>query len=734
MSQTLMQRGFATGELAPGLGARADLPKYLSALRTCRNLIVRRHGGVAKRTGTLSIAETKTSVSAKAFLQPFVFAAADASYIIECGDNYFRFFHNGAPVLVSGVAAWSGATTYVAGDLAVSGGINYYAIVAHTNHVPPNPTFWYALPGTILEIPTPYSSGAFQAPDPACFAQVGLLVTITHLNYPPAELLYAGPTRWTLTPIVIGPKQPAPTAIGGVAGAAGTRTYSYVVTSATPESYEESDPCDPIVIPLCAEPTIDLPNSVSFASGAAGADAEFYVYGDGASGNGVYGFLGTGAGDVGTFFDTNFVPDYTRTPPIARPLFGAVFTYPAVSVVYQQRRLFGGTHNNREQVYGSQTGFYSNFEIRSPLQDDDAVTFSLASKFIQPVKHLIGLKQLILLTDGGEWMIRGDQTGTITPTAFNADQHGYVGASDCETVLIGENLLFVQGRGNIVRDLRFDVNVEGLSGRDLTIYSAHLFAGFTVVDACYASVPDSVVWYVRSDGVLLGLTYIKEEDVWGWHRHDTDGTFEQVCTIPEGNEDAVYVIVRRTIQGVQRRFVERFTTRQYATLTDAVFMDAAKTSRGAARTVVTGLTHLKGKTVAVLADGVIPPGTFVVSDAGTITLPKAAVVVSAGLPVTAELETLDLDVAGSAIRDARKMVKSVSILLEASARGFLVGPDASSLLVEAADAWDAPGLVTDQVEINLTSGFNVNGRLLIRQSLPLPLTVLGVLPRVEVGG
>jgi hypothetical protein len=238
---------------------------------------------------------------------------------------------------------------------------------------------------------------------------------------------------------------------------------------------------------------------------------------------------------------------------------------------------------------------------------------------------------------------------------------------------------------------------------------------------------------VRSDGVLLGLTYMEEEDVWGWHRHDTDGLIEQVVVLPEGSEDAVYVVVRRTIAAATVRYIERLQTRTYASIVDAFFVDAGVTYSGAPATTITGLSHLNGKTVSVFGDGALVPGTFVVS-AGAITLPAAKSVVHVGLPITAELELLDLDVQGSSLRDQRKRIVALSLLLEASMRGFSAGPDAAHLKVVRAEAWDSSTLVTGKVELQPTSLFTDTGRVLIRHTDPTPLTILGVLPHLEVGG
>jgi hypothetical protein len=124
---------------------------------------------------------------------------------------------------------------------------------------------------------------------------------------------------------------------------------------------------------------------------------------------------------------------------------------------------------------------------------------------------------------------------------------------------LDDSAIYVQARGTKVRDFK-PVSADAYEGTDLTIFAAHLFDGYTLVDWDYAQNPHSIVWAVRSDGTLLGLTYIRDQAVWGWHRHDTDGVFENVCVVPEGNEDAVYFVVRRTINGVTKRYIERMAS------------------------------------------------------------------------------------------------------------------------------------------------------------------------------
>lgn len=736
------QRAFAGGELAPQLAARADLAKYTTGLRTCRNFMVLRSGGVANRSGTRFIGASRDS-STSTRLMKYVSEVVGESILIESGTFYLRFYRQGALVTLAGVAAYNGATAYVIGDIALSGGVNYYCVKNSTGNAPPNATFWYAMPSNILELPIPFGNSGFN------WTQSGTTITLTAALVPPYELIYVSATRWIIRAVSTAPGILPPTAIVITPGLSGTQAFQYVVTSAAQTTYEESVASAIQQVNTVTDGTPTNPLILNWTPPIVGAVAEYYVYKD-PTGDGTFGFIGTATGGT-TFHDIGQLPDYTLTPPQPRILFTTAGNFPQKAAYYQQRRFFANTLNDPDAVWGSRVGFPANFNQSSPLQDDDAITFRIAGTQRNPVRHLLGLKSLVVLTDGGEWTV-GQAKTPLTPSNLPADQETYVGVSDCVPVIIGNSILYMQARGSIVRDLQFNLQVNGLDGRDLTLYAAHLFDGFTISQIDYQQVPHSIVWACRSDGALLGLTYIREQDIWGWHRHDTgaSGSFEDVCVVPEPGEDAVYVLVRRVIGGNFVRYIERLAPRQIVTFNvDAFFVDAGLTYNGAPATTIAGLGHLNGQVVAVLADGqVIFNGDPTAANAaqytvggGTIPaiLQTPASVISAGLQIVSDLETLDLDVAGLQVqvRDRRKRVHVVSLLLDQSCRTFKVGPDVTHLnqvKLMPIQANQAFVPFSGQESINLTAMYNDYGRVFIRQTDPLPLTVLGLLPDVELGG
>ena len=242
---------------------------------------------------------------------------------------------------------------------------------------------------------------------------------------------------------------------------------------------------------------------------------------------------------------------------------------------------------------------------------------------------------------------------------------------------------------------------------------------------------------MSSDGRLLGLTYVPEQQVYAWHTHDTDGLIESIAVVGEGNDDILYAVVRRTINNATVRYVERLSSRYFAELKDGFFVDCGVTYSGAAATTISGLSHLEGKEVCILADGaVMEPKTVT---GGSITLEKAASLVHVGLPITSDLQTLPMSLEGvDGYGQGRvKNVNSVYLRVYRSS-GIFVGPDENTLTeakIRTTEAYGAPpNLKTEEIDIMISPSWTRDGQIVVRQSDPVPLTIVSATIEAQFGG
>lgn len=299
--------------------------------------------------------------------------------------------------------------------------------------------------------------------------------------------------------------------------------------------------------------------------------AEYNVYKES---NGVYGLIGVSNSD--TLLDIGVEPDTSKTPPTGGNPFAAPGDKPGAVTYIQQRLALGNTENDPQKIITSRTGKLRNFTKSKPIQDDDSITFSISGRQRNEVNHMFDLGKLVILTSGGEWSAEGDAAGIIRPTDINLRQHTYNGSNKLIPVIVDGSALYVQSKGSIIRDLGFSYEVDGYKGNDLTIFASHMFDNYTLVDWTYQQTPNSIVWAVRDDGALLGLTLVREQQLLAWHRHTfQDGSVKSASSVPGGDEDHLYLVIERTINGESRKYLERLTTRKVDDVQDSIFMDSA---------------------------------------------------------------------------------------------------------------------------------------------------------------
>lgn len=686
---SIIQPSFAGGELAPSLHARVDLAKYAVGLRLCRNFFVHAHGGVSNRPGTQFIGEVKDS-AVKGRLVPFQFNVSQ-TYVLEFGHLTMRVIKDGGYVLADGGGAYEIASPYAEADL------------------------------------------------PALkWVQSADVMTLTHPSHPPRELSRTGHAAWTFSAITFAPAMTPPSSVTVTPTHtdAPTAEYSYVVTAVSADGLEES---------VASAGTMAASTKLGTALGSSPYTyPEIYVswpavegaerYNVYKLGSGLFGYIGSS--DTTSFKDANIKPDETDTPPQPRNPFDGAGNYPSCVTFYEQRRVFANSTTRPQTIWGTASGAYRNMNVSTPTKDDDAFEVTIAARQVHAIRHLVPLNVLIALTAGGEFVIdAGSKADAIGPGSIRIKPQGYRGAADVPPLVIGNTVLFVQEKGAIVRDLGYAYESDSYTGNDLSILANHLFVGRRIVDWGYAQAPYSLVWALRDDGALLCLTYEREQQVWAWSRHDTaGGAFESVAVVSENNEDAVYFIVRRTINGQIKRYVERLHSRLFVDVRDCFFVDCGLSYDGAATATLSGLEHLEGEAVSILADGNVFPQQVV--SGGAVTLPRAVSKAHAGLPITAEMHTLDPELANGTIQGKRKRVVAVTARVEAS-RGLWAGPTANDLKEVKPEGLTVYGgpipLKTGDARIIIPAHWNERGSVFIRQTDPLPLTVLALIPELEVG-
>lgn len=293
------------------------------------------------------------------------------------------------------------------------------------------------------------------------------------------------------------------------------------------------------------------------------------------------------------------------------------FGYPAEVEFYSDRLIFAASYSQPQTLWMSKSGNYRNHGKSVPVVDSDAIVMTINARQVNVIRELVPLGDLIVMTSSAEWKLTTGADEVVAPGKTGFKPQSYYGSSELSAQMAGNTALFVQGRGFTVRDLGFQFTEDGYSGNDLSVFASHLLDGYTVVDIAFQQVPYSTVWMVRSDGQLLSLTYLREQEVVGWSLHTTDGFVESVCTVPEGQENAVYFVVRRIINGVSRRYVERLATREDADVRDSFFVDSGLTFDGRAQP---GTQTLSGGTAwdedeALTLTG---SGEFAWSDPGSI--------------------------------------------------------------------------------------------------------------------
>lgn len=730
MAGNVFTRSFAGGEISSELYGRIDLTQYQTGLAGTKNVIVQPHGPAKSRRGSKLIAVLDTESLAVSLTAehptreyrfiPFVFNNSQA-YALLLTQNKNLVFSKGAQVI----------------DGASPSTFSYFADntqVADLHYTQSADVLTIVHPDKLVQELRRTSATHFEA----VFPDYGTIDPVTGL------VLIKPSTS-------VSAYAPSPPANYS----AKVQQYTITVWKAgigeTPHKIGQTEPM------ISNDLTImGFYNAVSASGGIPQVPPvelapDKYIYYKKL--NGSWGYIGeqdyAGTAISPDFRDYNIVPDTTRQPPEANSPLGTVLepqggiNNPSAVTYFAQRRCFAGSRAKPQHFWATVSGTENNFNVSSPTRDDDAITIRIVSGKVSRIKHLVSLTDLLVLTEDGEAIIYTQNSDVFSPLTVAAKTISYHGATNVQPVLTGDSALYVRAQSGRVAEILYDGLSTTYKSNDVCLTAPHLFDGHKIIELTVTRTPFVIVWALRDDGVLLGMTYNPTQKVWAWHKHSFTGQVKAICGIPNGDNDVLYLCVVRDVNVSQVPGVfEKLATVEYleftdtTTFDDAFCVDSGVTYQGTATAQVTGLDHLEGLEVAILADG-NPHPRRVVTD-GTIDLDFEATKVVIGLPAEAEITTLPPTVEVEAFGQGTvKNVNQVKIRVQ-NTGSIEAGPKGGDMTAYQSSLQGDYGVsdtpLSGFLDITITPTWNSDGQVTIRSVDPLPMTILSVTTEIAVGG
>lgn len=404
--------------------------------------------------------------------------------------------------------------------------------------------------------------------------------------------------------------------------------------------------------------------------------------------------------------------------------------YPCSIAFFEERLMLGGTYHKPNTVFGSWTNDWNKFILGDG--DDNGLSFSLASDTVNNIVWMCQHDALVIGTEDSEWTLSASSSAeALSPTNVQFKRQSVYGSCGVPAKMVGDVVLFVQRQRRKVREFCYDIQKDGYTSPDLTIMADHI-TKVGIVEVALQQQPDTIFWCLLADGTLSAMTYERDQEVTGWHRHTTQGSYLAMCVIPDGGEDAIYTVVERS----NGRMLERFVSREYESVQDCCFVDSAVVVNGDDITTIEGLDHLNDLEVAILADGAMVEPQTVAN--GKITLDTPAQDVVVGLAYDSILAPMPLEIETengfSLLR--RKSIAEVRIRVYDSVGGSVqVGEDSPQDIISRSfddEVSCAIPLKSETVQLQVRSGYDTSLTITISQSAPLPLNVCTIVAIYEV--
>jgi len=708
-----MQNSFNAGELSPKLRGRIDIDKYANGCEVLENFIPQIYGPARKRPGVRFVKETKTSEHTSRLI-PFQYST-NQSYVLEFGDKYIRFYKDGGVIL---------------------SGLSPYEIVTPYDHTDVNGLH---------------------------FVQSADILFLVHPNYPPYKLSRFDHDDWTIDQIVFDSPVfdsenltetilTASATTGAITLTSSVSLFAttdvgayYKFTEVIGSKYDYWQPGENITSGDYRYYSSNL--YIATTTGTTGVRAPVHLTGNESDGGVDWDYIHSGFGYAEI---TAYTSDTSVSATVIKTLPSSTTTgvdtwsesawsdykgYPKAVAFYEDRLWFAGTVNSPQTLWASVTGDYEDFSYGT--DDDRAMNYTINSQEVNTIQWLSPGKVLAIGTSGSEFTVSASSLNeAVTPTNIKIVPQTTYGSADIQPFKIGSSTLFVQRALRKIREYIYSFDKDSYVAPDMTMLSEHITqAGIT--NMSYQQSPDQIMWVPDAAGILLGLTYEREEDVVGWHRHDIGGLIESITTIPhwDGDQDSTWLIVNRTINGDTVRYVE-YIEKEFND-NYSFYVDSGLTYDGAPATIISGLDHLEGEEIAILADGSVHPNMIVV--AGEVTLQKSASIVVLGLPYVSTLKTMPIEAgAADGVAQGKKMrVTNIVMRLFETGPGLWFGPDTTNMNElqfrnSTMDMGEPVPLFTGDTELQSWPGdYQVAPQITIQHRLALPCTVIAVMPQVH---
>ena len=407
--------------------------------------------------------------------------------------------------------------------------------------------------------------------------------------------------------------------------------------------------------------------------------------------------------------------------------------YPKLCTFYQDRFVVAATNKKPNYIWMSRTGDYPNFgveKVEGTITDDSAITLPVINRKMCEIRHLVPANDLIILTSGNEWIVSGDKT--ITPTNCNLKTQTQRGALSCEPQFIGNRCVFVQERGGTVRDMGYSYESDNYTGQDLTLFVKTRVRGYLTITSAYAQDPDSIIYYIRNDGEINCLTYIPEQKVYGWSHFVTNGKYLYCESVSEGEQDSLYTLVERTLQGKKVKCIERMVPLYSDDVN--VFLDCYVEFKSSNAIDSINIPHLSGQTVQVVIDGKQQPDV-VVPDDGLLQLNVSGSNIKIGLPFTSKIRvpSVEMQMQDGTLQGRVATVSRVVLRMYKSFGGKVGRTfdkmDDITLPPDKLFTGDKPVILP-----KMGTNYSTDTSICIKHSDPFPFNLLSITRIVEIGG